>query len=86
MSLRVAIVTESFLPQLNGVTNSVLRVCDTLRDNGHEAIIIAPSNGLADLTLDRDYRGFKIIRVPSLPFRQFPVTRDPWPPYESRHD
>jgi len=20
------------------------------------------------------------------PFRQFPVTRDPWPPYESRHD
>ena len=73
MSLRVAIVTESFLPQLNGVTNSVLRVCDTLRDNGHEAIIIAPSNGLADLTLDREYNGFKIIRVPSLPFRQFPV-------------
>ncbi len=73
MSLRVAIVTESFLPQLNGVTNSVLRVCDTLHEQGHEAIIIAPSNGIADLTLDREYRGFRIIRVPALPFRQFPV-------------
>jgi phosphatidylinositol alpha 1,6-mannosyltransferase len=73
MSLRVAIVTESFLPQLNGVTNSVLRVCDTLHEQGHEAIIVAPSNGIADLSLEREYRGFRIIRVPSLPFRQFPV-------------
>ena len=73
MKLRVAIVTESFLPQLNGVTNSVVRVLDSLRANGHEAIVIAPSNGLADLQLDRTYAGFPIVRVPSLPFRQFPV-------------
>lgn len=73
MKLRVAIVTESFLPQLNGVTNSVVRVLDSLRANGHEAIVIAPSNGLADLQLDRTYAGFPIVRVPSLPFRQLPV-------------
>jgi phosphatidylinositol alpha 1,6-mannosyltransferase len=73
VKLRVAIVTESFLPQLNGVTNSVVRVLDSLRANGHEAIVIAPSNGLADLQLDRTYAGFPIVRVPSLPFRQFPV-------------
>ena len=73
MKLRVAIVTESFLPQLNGVTNSVLRVLDTLHAQGHEAIVIAPSNGIADMHLERQYRGFNIVRVPSLPFRQFPV-------------
>jgi phosphatidylinositol alpha 1,6-mannosyltransferase len=73
VKLRVAVVTESFLPQLNGVTNSVVRVLDSLRANGHEAIVIAPSNGLANLQLDRTYAGFPIVRVPSLPFRQFPV-------------
>jgi len=68
--MKVAIVTESFLPLVNGVVNSVRHVVDNLVDNGHEALIIAPGPGMSD------YRGVRVVRVRSVAvprYKSFPM-------------
>ncbi|MBL1077422.1 glycosyltransferase family 1 protein [Nocardia sp. 2] len=61
--LRVLVVAESFLPQVNGVTNSVRRVLDHLAAKGHEAVLMAPTG-------PAKYAGFHVhvVRGARLPF------------------
>ena len=67
--MRVAIVAESFLPEVNGVSNSVIRVLEHLRRTGHEALVIAPDTPPGADPADRIYDGIRVHRVPS---RMFP--------------
>ncbi|OBI80548.1 glycosyltransferase family 4 protein [Mycobacterium asiaticum] len=67
--MRVAIVAESFLPQVNGVSNSVVRVLEHLRRTGHQAIVIAPDNPAGEPRADRLHDGVWVHRAPS---RMFP--------------
>ncbi len=73
--MRIALVSESFTPAVNGVVNSVRHVVEELAARGHEPIIIAPSGS--------DYRTragrlVEVVRVPSRAVpghRQMPIAR-----------
>lgn len=67
---RVLIVTESFLPSINGVTNSVVRILDTFKNQGIDALVVAPTSPKES---PDNYLGFPIIRSNYVPFAQFPV-------------
>lgn len=64
--MRIAIVTEAFLPQVNGVTNSVLRLLEFSKSAGHEVLIIAPESEGAPT----HYLGYKIKHVPSIAMKK----------------
>ena len=65
----ILIVSESFLPQVNGVTNSVRRALEHLQAEGHRAMLVAPSG-------PDSYAGAPVHRVRTMAmptYREFPV-------------
>ena len=68
-NMDILIVSESFLPQVNGVTNSVRRVLEHLQADGHRAMLVAPSG-------PETYAGAPVhrVRTVAMPtYREFPV-------------
>jgi phosphatidylinositol alpha 1,6-mannosyltransferase len=55
-NVRIVIVAESFLPQINGVANTVRHTADRLAERGHELLIVAAGPGPAE------YNGIPVVR------------------------
>ena len=71
--MRVAIVTESFLPNINGVTNSVLRTMEQLSNSGDQVLVIAPAAANTPAT----YVGHPVKTVPVINTQNFLPTGMP---------
>ena len=71
--MRVAIITESFLPNINGVTNSVLRILEQLSNSGDQALVIAPAAAQTPTT----YAGHPVKTVPVINAQNFLPTGMP---------
>jgi phosphatidylinositol alpha 1,6-mannosyltransferase len=72
--MRIALVTESFLPDVNGVANSVVRAAEHVLQRGHQPLVIAPQPppGVRHCRVDVPY---PVVRMPSLPMPGYPQIR-----------
>ncbi len=55
--MRIALVSESFYPAVDGTTTTLRAVADRLVDTGHQVLVVAPGPGLPT------YRGCRVVRV-----------------------
>lgn len=65
---------ESFLPHMNGVTNSLLHALKHFERQGHEALVVAPHYETDD-ELPASVHGAQVLRLPSLALPAYPQVR-----------
>ncbi len=71
--LRVAVVTETYPPEVNGVALTIARMVDGLRERGHELQLIRPRQHKEDVaTTDK---GFAELLMRGLPIPRYPELR-----------
>ena len=68
--MRIGLVSDTYAPQVNGVTTVVRRIDSLLRAEGHESLLVAPRYPAAEESADP-----RQLRVPSLPFPLYPEIR-----------
>jgi len=74
--VRVAVLAESFLPHMNGVTGSVLQILRHLANEGHETLVIAPKAGDVETDLrGADLSGARTTMLRSVPLPSYPQVR-----------
>ena len=70
--MRIAYVTESFQPDINGVAITAARVAEHLIMHGHEPLVICPQPARGAIIADTDY---PVVRVPAVGLPLYPGFR-----------
>jgi phosphatidylinositol alpha 1,6-mannosyltransferase len=74
--MRVAIITESFPPDVNGVAHTVQRVAELLASYGHHPLVIAPQPPASKRRQAKEEScPFPVVRVPAVPLPGYPGFR-----------
>lgn len=64
--MRVAIITENFLPKLDGVTRTLARLLEHLQRQGHQALLLGPDSGM------EEYAGAEVVGTAGVPLPFYP--------------
>ena len=67
--MRIALLTEVFLPKIDGVVTRTTRHLDQLAEIGHEVLIFAPGNPPAE------YAGFEVVPIRSHSLKVYPEVK-----------
>lgn len=67
--MRVAIITENFLPKLDGVTRTLAKLLEYLQSHGHRALLLGPASGMTE------YAGAEIVGTAGVPLPFYPELR-----------
>jgi phosphatidylinositol alpha 1,6-mannosyltransferase len=67
--MRIALITETFLPNVNGVVTTLCRLLEQLDRQGHQAIVFAPEGSPAS------YAGAEVVPMLGVPLPQYPELR-----------
>ena len=67
--MRVAIITENFLPKLDGVTRTLAMLLEHLRAGGHQVLLLGPDSGMDE------YAGAEVVGTAGVPFPFYPELR-----------
>lgn len=65
--MRIALVSDTYAPEVNGVTTVLQRIVGALRGAGHDVVVVAPVSGGG--------RQAGQLRVSSVPFPPYPAIR-----------
>lgn len=64
--MRIAMITETFLPQVNGVVTTLCRLLEHLQREGHETLLFAPNGS------PTSYAGAQIVPLAGMPLPMYP--------------
>ena len=64
--MRIALITETFLPKVDGVVTRLVHTLDALEALGHEVLVLAPPAAPAR------HGGFRVLAAAGLPFPWYP--------------